>query len=746
MPPIVRPPLPRLAMPTTLGWVMRMFAPPALPRHARRARCGAPAALAGLLGLAGWAAAGAAWAQAVQAPADAASAMAAPATSAAPAPHVAPAKGAPALPPASAPAIPSAAKAHTAEAAGAAATPAPAAPDALDGPAAPPAPAAGASAPDAAPAGPASAAPDTRRPAAAQAGASQPAFDIRVDCEDEALRALVARHTDLRRYREVDDLEAAELARLMVLAERNVRNLLGAEGYFNPAVSIRREQGQARPLVVIAITPGPLARVRKAVIDFEGDLATTQAPDALAQRQAIEQGWGLPAGRRFSQQAWASAKTEALRLLVQRRYPRGRISYSLADVDAVQSQADLTLRLDSGPAFRLGQPQVKGARRYPPELAAHLSWLKPGDVYDQKALVDAQQRLAGSGYYDSAYISIDLDAPDPAAAAVIYNVTEASRHKVQLGLGYSTDGGPRLSLEHRDNTVLGTTWRLDSKLHLDSKAPLLQGELASLPDAQGWRWAALGRYMRQDDGTLNTTSQTLRAGRMQATERYDRHFYLQYDHANVTGSGTSAVPDALLGDGAALSANFAWTGRYFDSLPTPASGYGLSAEIGAGITTAGARKPFVRLNGRALAIVPLAQGRSRLALRGELGAVLASDSARLPSTYLFRTGGDTTVRGYGYRRIGIDVGNNLVGPGRYMTAGSIEWQRPILRERFGSLLEHTLFIDAGSVANRAGQLRAHWGIGTGLRLNTPVGPMEVDLAYGLKTRELRLHMTVGFTF
>jgi hypothetical protein len=133
--------------------------------------------------------------------------------------------------------------------------------------------------------------------------------------------------------------------------------------------------------------------------------------------------------------------------------------------------------------------------RYPPELAERLSWLHPGDLYDQKQLVDAQQRLAGSGYYDSAYISIDPEG-DPAAVPVSYTVTEARRHKVQLGVGYSTDGGPRLSLEHRDNRFVGTTWRANTKLHLDRKAPLAewQLDLRSLPDADGWRWGGLARY------------------------------------------------------------------------------------------------------------------------------------------------------------------------------------------------------------------------------------------------------------
>jgi translocation and assembly module TamA len=33
-----------------------------------------------------------------------------------------------------------------------------------------------------------------------------------------------------------------------------------------------------------------------------------------------------------------------------------------------------------------------------------------------------------------------------------------------------------------------------------------------------------------------------------------------------------------------------------------------------------------------------------------------------------------------------------------------------------------------------------------MRWKSPVGPVQADLAYGVKKRKLRLHMSVGFVF
>lgn len=573
------------------------------------------------------------------------------------------------------------------------------------------------------------------------------AFTLHIEGADEPLRSLVRRHTLLRRWRDASDLDASEAARLMALVERDTRELLATQGYFAArAQATLRHEPDGPPLITIRLEAGPQAVIGDVRIRFTGDIASDEDPAVQAQRGAITQDWSLPAGRAFTQERWDDAKTAALRTLVAQRYALGRIAASSATVSEDGTTVALRIELDSGPTFRLGAAHVTGASRYPAELATRLSWLHTGDVYSQKALVQAQQQLMASGYYDSAYLGIDPQG-DPAAAPLSYAVTEAKRQKVQLGAGYSTDSaGARLTLEHRDNAALGTSWRADTRLHLERKQPLVQLQLTSLPDGTGWRQAALARHMRQDDGVLVTTSDTLRLGRLQSTEHLDRNLYLQYDQANVAGAGSAQVPDALIGDGAAISANIAWTRRRFRDLPSPTQGHGLALELGAGLTTMGTRRPFVRANGRWLGFVPLAGGASRLQLRAELGAVVAKMDARLPSTYLFRTGGDTTVRGYSLRSIGLPVGANLVAPGRYMTVGSIEWQRPILQQKYPGLIEHVVFVDVGSVSNHVGDLRGQWGVGTGLRLITPVGPMQVDVARGLQAHAWRLHINVGLNF
>ncbi len=567
-----------------------------------------------------------------------------------------------------------------------------------------------------------------------------PSFEIEVRAP-EAQRELLLRHLDLRRYREVPDLDDNELARLLTLAERDARQLLATQGYFTPGLAMRVDRSSTPPRVLIEVQPGPATQVRDVAIAYEGHIAQPDDAQSREQRNAIAEGWRLRAGEPFTQAGWDDAKSDALRTLTARRYLRGRIAQSTADVDARAGEARLSLRFDSGPRFRLGPMVVTGVERYDPRLAPRLARLPEGSEYDRDRLVQAQLRLAGSGYFDSAFIYIDPDS-DPDAAPVQVNLREAKMQRLTAGLGLTTDRGPRLSLEHRHNSVPGIGWRADSRLQLDRVSPMVETELTSIPDADLWRWGVSGRLEYQRDNGQDIRVIQTRVGRLYTGERIDRHYYLQYDAADVRNPGT--LPPQDTGDGTAVSANYVWTGRYFNDTLSPTRGWGFGFELGGGLTLTGSRSPFQRTVGRALYYWPLATG--RIQLRGEAGAVLARQEARVPATQQFRTGGDTTVRGYGFRDIGVRQADGSIRPGRYLASGSVEWQRPVRQFGDAGVLEHTVFIDAGAVADVPGDLSPWTGIGTGVRFLSPIGPLQADIAYGLETRRLRIHLNVGVSF
>jgi len=569
-----------------------------------------------------------------------------------------------------------------------------------------------------------------------------PSFDLVVQAPDN-LRELLEKNLELRRYREVADLDDAEIARLITLAEREARELLGTQGYFAPELRITRDTSGARPTITVSVQPGEITRIEAVEIGFRGEIATTTDTEAQLQRQAIQSGWELPQGRPFTQEAWDGAKRRALQDLTARRYLAGRVADSVADIDAARHRGRLGLQLDSGPVYRLGELRVTGVEKYDPVLVPRFSQLRPGMVYDRDELVEAQLRLTGSGYFDSAFIHVSPES-DPTAAPVEVTVREAPLQRLTLGVGFTTDAGPRVAIEHTHNRLPVIGWRTVSKFNLNKRNPLLETESTSIPDEELWRWSVLARSQRVEDKGLLTHGQRLRAGRFKSFGHIDRNYYVQYDRATAKLIGGGSLPAEDIGTGSALSVNYVWTGRYFNDDLSPTEGYALTAELGGGFTLAGDRAVFLRPLAHGIFYRPLKEG--RLQFRAAAGAVLTREDARLPATLLFRTGGDATVRGYRFEEIGVELPGGRIGPGRYLASGSVEWQRPIRRRGVTTPFESMLFVDAGAVANRVGDLRPEFGVGTGVRWRSPVGPLEVALAYGIGTRKLRLHMNVGVTF
>ncbi len=584
-----------------------------------------------------------------------------------------------------------------------------------------------------------------RQPAAA---GQTLAFEVDIRAPQD-IKDVLGRRLELLRFAELTDLDDRELDRLLPLARSNAEEILATLGFFSPTVRVESVAGDgpvARRIVIDA-DPGPPTLVTDVRIDFTGPIETDEA--AQAQRARIQALWPLRAGIPFTQAGWDAAKLLALRELTTVHYPTGRLTDTRADIDPETRSARLRVTLDSGPAFTVGEMVITGLDRHSTELVTRLAQLPPGQRFDQTRMLEAQQRLSDSGYFDSVYISLDTSG-NPDAAVVQVRVREAKQHKLIVGLGINTDTGPRFSLEHTVHQLPVIGWRAVTKLLYEQPMKSLGTEWTAPPDANFWRWRTSAQVAREESGSFEVDSVMLRAGRIRTTEFVDRSYFLQYERAR--NSGFNPPPSAN-----AVSANYVWTRRAFDSRLFPTSGHGLSLDVGGGMTMDGGRYPFGRFVGRWLGYFPLGRPNgtaeqigalrgTRLAARAELGAVMANDSANLPTTQLFLTGGDNTVRGYAYRSIGVTLPDGQTAAGRYLAVGSIELQQPIRVDGVVSAWDFIAFFDAGGVANKPQDLTAKVGVGAGAQWNSPLGPLQVNLAWGVATRQLRLNLSMGVNF
>jgi len=562
------------------------------------------------------------------------------------------------------------------------------------------------------------------------AGPATAKLDYRVEIDaPRELKEVLEKGLNIVRWRGDPEMDDERLKRLVDEAIRESREAAATDGYFSAHVQAQIDSSGEPWVVRLRVEPGERTRVTEVDIRFTGPGATDG--EARPYRERARRNWTLRPGQPFRQDEWESAKRQAVRDLATFRYAAATLAASEARIDPETHSASLHLEIASGPPFRFGELRITGTRRYDDALIANLAPVRPGDVYDREKLILYQRRLLETGYFASVQAEIDQQPAVADAAPLRVAVIEASQHHVEWGVSYNTDVGPRLQAAYTNQDVLGTAWRFGSNLNLDQKIQNLTLDL-NTPPRQGGVWDTIFTRARQQD----IQNQITREFAVGVSQNY----------------GASAAPSALIvsahaedertGD-VASNAHAVYFGarkglRRTDALVSPRQGYVFSAEVG-GSPNALSSQTFLRGIANALLFFPLGR-QDDLLLRGQAGAVRSASRDGIPSTFLFRTGGDQTVRGYAFESIGVEKNGAVVG-GRRLLVGTVEYTRWV-----GESWGIATFFDAGNAWDTGVRTDISTGYGAGVRFRTPIGPIRADLAYGARTSDWRLHFSVGYGF
>jgi translocation and assembly module TamA len=568
-------------------------------------------------------------------------------------------------------------------------------------------------------------------------------YEVRVDAPG-LLKSLLEQNLDLMRWRGHAGLDLSQLQHLVKVAPEQVRTLVATEGYYSPTVSVGLDTSGATPVARVIVEPGQPVVVGDIDIELQGFVPFDKG-SAPFDAAALKNRWTMPAGTRFRQAEWEAAKRALVRSVMQSRFPRAQLADSQARVDPETHRATLKVVVESGPEVRLGELHIEGLRRYPPKVITNLNKIKPGDEYSEAALQAFQARLQDTGYFSSVEVSSDMSAvlneqigaaaatPQPGSdiLPVLVRVTENKQRNTSIGLGYSTNTGARAGVSYDDLNVLGK--RMKSNLTYEQRRQNARVDFYWPTRAQGQNDSVGGGYLRTNiNGEIIRTT-SISARRTWGTPLLERSLTIEA----LTEQQTVDAVETRRAKSVPLT--FGITKRALDSLVLPSRGYVLNATLGAAFLPVLTDERFVRAYARFIDYHPLGDS-GTLILRGELGVLASREKAGVPASFLFRAGGDQSVRGYGYQQLGVPEGTAITG-GRYLMTGSVEydyWFKP----PWGA----AVFYDVGNAADTWHDLRPKVGYGVGARWRSPVGPVGIDVAYGKSVHEVRLHFSLGFTF
>ena len=563
--------------------------------------------------------------------------------------------------------------------------------------------------------------------AAAAAAIDEVKFRVQLTAPSD-LTGMLESNLDIVRWSTRPDVSEDQLRQLLKTAPQQVRDLLATEGYFSPAVESALEGEQQMWVARLTVWPGEPTRVVSAELRITG--AIDQDPQRQQRLRQARAAFGIQPGSVFRQAEWERAKQDAVHSLRRKRYAAARIVESRADVDPDAHTARLSVQIDSGPPFRFGTVTVTGLERYPPSIVTNLNPIRPGSPYDEDELLKFQRRLLASGYFASAVVSAGSDPAQANATPIRVSVVEGKARKLGLGMGYSTDRGLRAVAQYTDKNAFDRALRFSGLVQVDQVGQNAVAGLYLPRNAQGHVYGMEAKYNYQNIENLQTTDWSITGARTLTVEERESQQSLQFlrEH-NQLADGTSDHSRALY-----LAQTWRWND--FDDLVAPRRGGFVSLQAGGALQALLSDATFGRVHTKGTYLLPV-RTFGTLVLRAEIGVVFAESGANIPSAYVFRTGGDNTVRGYAYESLGVPEGGSIVG-GRYLGVGSIEYIQWI-RPDWGA----AVFVDAGNAVDDLQAFDVALGYGVGARWRSPIGTINLDVAYGQQVESWRLHFSAG---
>ncbi|WP_369796401.1 autotransporter assembly complex family protein [Cupriavidus sp. amp6] len=566
--------------------------------------------------------------------------------------------------------------------------------------------------------------------------AAHGAYKVEVEAP-KPIKEMLEEHLDLSRYKDRADLSQDQFNYMVETVGEQVRQFTSTEGYFDPATTTRVEgEGDGR-VVHVAVDPGARTLIRNVDVQVTGP-AATRSPEQVAEMKAK---WGLPVGDPFRQADWDKAKEDALVTLQSHNYYGARLAASQARVEPDELRADLSAHYASGPSYLLGPLKVTGTRRYPEQIIYNVNPLNEGEPYRVERLLELQRAVQNQPYFSN--VQVDLEPPPDAdkapdgvvTAPVSVRVREYPVHRLNGGVGFTTDTGAQVEGRYSYYNLFNRAWTFDSQARIEQKRTYMFAEAAMPPSRGAYRNSVYSSYERTID-IENTDTTSLRAGlkRSRSREKIDVTTSLDFYYDKLVPEGQAAQISK------ALVPAFAWTRRDVDNPVFPRRGNVINTQIGVAARGFLSDATFLRLYGRIRQYIPVGT-RDLVVARLELGADLTGDSSgQIPATLRFRAGGTDSIRGYTYQSIGTPSGSSIL-PAKYLGTGSLEYQY-WFKPDWGV----AVFWDLGTAADNLRGVTIYNGVGVGVRWRTPVGPLQLDVGYGIQEQQFRPHISLGVAF
>lgn len=427
-------------------------------------------------------------------------------------------------------------------------------------------------------------------------------------------------------------------------------------------------------------------------------------------------------GSKFHHGRFEENKSFFNQLAQARGYFSARWVVSEVTVDLVSNRAHLIQTFDTGPRYRFGQTHIPKDHAAIELIQAMIPY-QEREFYHSDLLAQFNYSLNKSQYFSSVQAIPAKPDADTGVVDIALSLIDKPRNIVELSVGYSTDTGARSSVKwtkpwinrYGHNLVTNLNVSEEDKFFTtDYRMPHGDPNTDYTSILLGW----------QDLNTVgqNYEKYSLQWQRHQPTSSdWERTIFLKYER-EYDRSDNSASDLVIPGISYARTrrrgglATF-WGDRQLYTLEAANKAWGSSSDL----IKLSVHSNWLRQYNET----------HQLLLKLELGAINASSIDDVPHSLRFYSGGDDNLRAYDFKSVApltfdFYFDEKIPRGGLYQALASLEYSYPVAEN-----WRLATFYDTGTTTDDFSEsLKANAGVG--VRWQTPVGPIRLDFAWGLK--------------
>ncbi len=508
---------------------------------------------------------------------------------------------------------------------------------------------------------------------------------------------------------------------------KQIEKSLEPFGYYNSKVVHNLERPNEKEWhVTYQVDIGEPTMVRKVAVNLLGEgRSTPQFDDVLNGHQ-------IKVGEVLSHAKWELLKQQLTFTATQLGYLDAKFKTTKIDVYPATNAADLTLEYDTGALYHIAEISVDQSQ-FNPEFIDRYVNLKPGDPYNADKVNALRQNLLRSNFFSEVPVNGVPDRENHTVAVRYYASPNARNHYL-VGAGYSTDHGARIKLGYDRRWLNKRGHSLHSYIDTSQRygRSLVEYRVPGRIPYQEYTGYRLGI---ERDEYNDLFSERDHAGVINESRTATTHLAYSVKYQREQFKYGEDSHDWFENEYVLARADLTWYS--VEDHQAPDSGFRIHSAIETASADLGSDQDLIALTLDGNYTRKLSDT-SRVSVAMMSGAIEADDLDLVPTNVRFFLGGDNSIRGYGYRSIGIKPPQGKVNGGRYMAALSLEYER-----EFRPKWSYAYFVDAGDAFDDEFNLRV--GIGAGVNWYSPVGPIRAYFAHGFDDAgdSFRIHIRVG---